>query len=357
MDYRKVTVIGAGAMGSGIAQVFAAASHDVVLMDINTEFVESGLKRIDSRFASDVKKGKMSDEEKSRIMARIRGSVDHRDASDSDLVIEAVVEDRRVKGAIFQSLNGICPPGTVFATNTSTLSVTDLGALSGRPDRFLGLHFFNPVHAMKLVEVIPGLDTAKEVLESGKEAMKKIRKLPVVAEDCPGFLVNRILLTYVGEALLCAEEGTPPDAIDGEVRNAGFPMGPLELSDMVGWDVCLHTLPVLNRAYGERFPYPMLVTKLNDAGRLGMKTGKGVYNQGHVDDEFRGIVKSLRGANGHTPLFREPPHPEAGKRGDPLPPGGSRERGRDRQGNGARHRISQPIRHRRSSPLGRRKGP
>lgn len=302
MAYKKVIVVGAGAMGSGIAQVLAAASLDVVLMDIKTEFVESGLKKIASRFASDVKKGKMSDEERERIIGRIKGSLNQQDASDSDLVIEAIVEDRKVKGDLFQRLNRICPPETVFATSTSTLSVTDLGALSGRPARFLGLHFFNPVHAMKLVEVISGLDTENEVIDAAKKAMKGIRKIPVAVNDCPGFLVNRVLLTYVGEALLCAQEGVAPEEIDGEVKNAGFPMGPLELSDMVGWDVSLHTLPILNHAYADRFPYPVLVTKLNDAGRLGMKTGKGVYNQGLVDNEFRTIVKGLGTSNGHAPF-------------------------------------------------------
>jgi len=215
--YKKVTVVGAGAMGGGIAQVLAAASLDVRLIDIKTEFVENGLKRIASRLDSDVKKGKLSAEGKESILSRIKGSINQQDAKDSDLVIEAVIESRKIKGDLFQSLNQICPPETVFATNTSTLSVTDLGALSGRPERFLGLHFFNPVNVMRLVEVISGLDTKKEVIEDAKAAVKMIKKTPVVVSDCPGFLVNRILLAYVGEATLCAQEGIDPEEIDGAV--------------------------------------------------------------------------------------------------------------------------------------------
>lgn len=224
-------------------------------------------------------------------MARIKGALGVEAASDVDLVIEAVVENREIKSKLFGDLNKACKPDTVFATNTSTLSVTALGTLSGRPSRFLGLHFFNPVHVMKLVEVIPGLDTGKEIVGSVVAAMKAVKKIPIVVKDCPGFLVNRVLLPYVGEALLCAEEGISPEKIDTEARKTGFPMGPLELSDMVGWDVSLHTLPILHDAYGERFPFPELVRKLNDTGRLGMKTGKGIYTAGKIDDEFRSMVK------------------------------------------------------------------
>jgi 3-hydroxyacyl-CoA dehydrogenase len=301
-SYKKVTVVGAGAMGGGIAQVLAAASLDVVLIDIKTEFVENGLKKIASRLESDVKKGKLSDEEKEGLLSRIKGSVDQEDARDSDLVIEAVIESRKIKGDLFKSLNQICPPETVFATNTSTLSVTDLGALSGRPGKFLGLHFFNPVNVMKLVEVIFGLDTQKEIIDEVKAVVKMIKKIPVVVSDCPGFLVNRILLAYVGEATLCAQEGISPEEIDGEAKKAGFPMGPLILTDMVGWDVCLHTLPILYEAYGERFPFPRIVKALNDVGRLGMKTGRGIYCGGKTDEGFRDLVKNLGTAKSSRPF-------------------------------------------------------
>jgi 3-hydroxyacyl-CoA dehydrogenase len=298
MSLRKVAVIGAGAMGAGIAHALAEASMEVVLVDIQVGQVEKGVQRIDARCASDVKKGRLSSEEKTGIMSRIRSSVTQQDASDADLVIEAVVEDRSVKSELFRSLDRICPRQSIFATNTSTLSVTDLANGSGRPGRFLGLHFFNPVHAMKLVEVIPGLGTEKEVIDGAVDLVKSIRKMPVVVQDCPGFLVTRILLTYVGESLLCVQEGISPEEIDLGARKAGFPMGPLELSDMVGWDVSLHTLPILQEAYGERFPFPQIVQKLNDAGRLGSKSGKGIYFEGKVDDEFRAMAKGMGPSDG-----------------------------------------------------------
>lgn len=303
MSYKKVAVFGAGAMGAGIAQVMAAASMDVVLLDIKTEFVESGLKKIASKFDSDIKKGKLTTDDKDRILSRITGSIDQKSVKDVDLVIEAIIENRKIKSDLFQSLNGICKPETVFATNTSTLSVTELATLSGRPDRFLGLHFFNPVPAMKLVEVIPGLDTSKEILEGATAAMKAIKKVPAVVQDCPGFLVNRVLLSYMNEAILSAEEGVSPEVIDGEIKKAGFPMGPLELTDMVGWDVSLHTFPILHEAYGDRFPSLKLVQKLNEAGRLGLKSGgKGVYNNGQIDDEYKAMVATI-GSKGSGVAF------------------------------------------------------
>lgn len=300
MNYSKVSVFGAGAMGAGIAHALAAASLEVVLIDINKDQVGKGIYQIEARCASDLKKGKLSAEKRDHLMARIRGSVNQADASDADLVIEAVVEDGKIKSDLFRALDRVCRPETVFATNTSTLSVTALGAASGRPRSFLGLHFFNPVHAMKLVEVIPGLDTEKGVLDRTVALVQSLRKVPIVVQDCPGFLVNRILLTYIGESLLCAQEGTSPEEIDGEAKKAGFPMGPLELSDMVGWDVSLHTLPILHKGYGDRFPFPALVQKLNNAGRLGVKTGKGVYREGKVDDEFRAMVKGMASSEGNA---------------------------------------------------------
>jgi 3-hydroxyacyl-CoA dehydrogenase len=302
MNYSKVSVFGAGAMGAGIAHVLAAASVAVVLIDVTADLVAQGIKRIEARCASDVKRGKLTPEASDGLMARITGSTAQEVAGASDLVIEEIIEDRTIKGDLFQSLNRFCPPECVFATNTSTLSVTDLASLSGRPDRFLGLHFFNPVHAMKLVEVIPGLDTGREIVEGAAAAMKEIKKVPIIVQDCPGFLVNRILLSYVNEALLAAEEGISPEVIDGEIRKIGFPMGPMELSDMVGWDVSLHTFPILHQAYGDRFPALKLVQKLNDTGRLGLKSGKGVYRNGQIDDEYRAMVAAI-GSKGSGATF------------------------------------------------------
>ena len=302
MSLKKVSVIGAGAMGAGIAQVMASASMEVALVDIADQFVANGMKRIEGRFVSDVKKGRITPEEKDRVLGLIRPSTNQQVAADADLVIEAIIEDRKAKGELFQNLNRICRPETIFATNTSTLSVTDLATLSGRAMRFLGLHFFNPVPVMKLVEVIPGLDTEKNAVESALACVKAIKKLPVFVQDCPGFLVNRILLSYMNEVVLAAEEGVSPEIIDSEAKRIGFPMGPLELTDMVGWDVSLHTFPVLHSAYGDRFPEVRLVQALNDAGRLGQKSGKGVYSNGQIDDEFRSMVASLGSKGGGAPF-------------------------------------------------------
>jgi 3-hydroxyacyl-CoA dehydrogenase len=302
MGFNKVAVIGAGAMGAGVAQVMASASMEVALIDIADQFVANGIKRIEGSLASNVKKGRITPEEKDRVMGLIHPSTNQKDAADADLIIEAIIEDRRAKGELFQNLNRYCGPETIFATNTSTLSVTDLATLSGRAPRFLGIHFFNPVPVMKLVEVIPGLDTEKDAVEGALACVKAIKKLPVVVQDCPGFLVNRILLSYMNEVVLAAEEGVSPEVIDSEAKRIGFPMGPLELDDMVGWDVSLHTFPILHDAYGDRFPTLKLVQKLNDAGRLGQKSGKGVYSNGQIDDEFRGIVASLGSKGSGAPF-------------------------------------------------------
>jgi len=293
MTYSRVSVFGAGAMGGGIAHAFAAASIDVILIDVTSDLVAQGMKRIEATCASAVKRGKLSPEAMDALMGHIKGSTAVKDAHSSDLVIEAIIEERKIKTDLFQSLDRLCRPECVFATNTSSLSVTDLAFLSGRPDRFLGLHFFNPVHAMKLVEVIPGLETADSVVSRSRDAMAAIGKVPIVAQDCPGFLVNRVLLMYITEALLCAEEGVSPEEIDAKAKEAGFPMGPLALVDMVGIDVSYHTQPELHKAYGVRFPFPQIVRRLFDAGRLGLKTGKGIYAEGKIDDEFQRIVGTV----------------------------------------------------------------
>lgn len=174
----------------------------------------------------------MSQEEKERLMGLIRGSTDQKEAAGADLVVEAIVEDRNVKGDLFKALNRLCRADSVFATNTSSLGVTDLARLSGRTARFLGLHFFNPVPAMKLVEVVPGLDTSPEAVDEAVAVVKAVRKKPVAVQDCPGFLVNRILLMYIVEALLCAQEGASPEEIDGQARQ---PASPWVLSSSSTW--------------------------------------------------------------------------------------------------------------------------
>jgi 3-hydroxyacyl-CoA dehydrogenase len=305
MDCRTVAVIGAGTMGSGIAQSVARAGMSVIIVDVARELVDKALAQIETRMYKEVEKGKMTAEEKGQMTGRIQGSVGLENVRGADLVIEAVIEDTGVKADIFKNLNQVCTPAAFFATNTSTLSVTRLGALSGRPDRFMGLHFFNPAHIMKLAEVVPGLTTSTEAVQFGVEFIKKLGKTPIVVKDCPGFVVNRVLLPYVTEAFVAAGEGISPIEIDQTMRKEGFPMGPMELNDMVGIDVSLHTFPVLHDAYGDRFPVPPLPRKLCDAGRLGLKTKKGIYSDGKIDDEFRLIVKGLQSKSANVPFSAE----------------------------------------------------
>lgn len=295
MGWKRVAVIGAGAMGSGIAQSIGRAGMDVVIVDVTQELVDRALGQIEARMNKEVEKGRLAAEKKAQAMQRVKGTTLLEEARNIDLVIEAVVEDLRIKAAVFHNLDRICSAATSFATNTSTLSVTQLGALSGRPDRFMGLHFFNPAHIMKLTEVVSGLRTSVEAVGLAVDLVKRLGKVPIAVQDCPGFLVNRILLPYVTEAFMAAGEGISPAIIDGLVRKAGFPMGPLEISDMVGIDVSVHTFPILHDAYGDRLPVPPLPKKLCEAGRLGVKTTKGIYRDGKTDDEFHMIVEGLGG--------------------------------------------------------------
>jgi len=308
MKCEKVAVIGSGVMGSGIALAMARVGLRVIIADIADDIVARAVDSMDSRLSKEVEKERLGVEQKEGIIDRIQGTTDLQSVASADLLIEAVVEDPGVKGDLFQKLNGICSPPTMFATNTSTLSVTQIGALSGRPEQFLGIHFFNPVHVMNLVEVIAGLRTEQETLKTGVDLVKRLRKVPVVVDDCPGFLVNRILLSYVGEAFLAVQEGaSSPEEIDGAVKELGFSMGPLELTDMVGIDISVHTFPILHDAYGGRFPVPLILNKLYDAGRLGAKTKKGVYSDGEVDEEFLQIVSEVKSETGveGTPFSAE----------------------------------------------------
>jgi len=304
----RVAVVGAGVMGSGIALATARVGIPVVLVDIADEIVRGALDKIEGRLDREVHKGKLAPEEKEKVLRKIEGTTDLAKARDAEVVIEAVVEQLNVKVEVFQRLNRVCSPTTVFATNTSTLSVTQMGVLSGRPEKFLGLHFFNPVHVMKLVEVIPGLRSAQESVQIGVDFAKLLGKTPIVVQDCPGFLVNRILLSYVGEALLALQEGAASaEEIDGAVKELGFPMGPLELTDMVGIDISIHTFPILHEAYGDRFPVPLILRKLYDAGRCGAKTRKGIFSNGKVDAELLKIVDEVKRETGveGTPFSAE----------------------------------------------------
>jgi 3-hydroxybutyryl-CoA dehydrogenase len=299
MDVHNVGVLGAGTMGSGIAQAIAQAGLYVTVMDVSESLVRAGIQKIDKTLSRGIEKGKLSPGEKDEILGRIHGTTHLEDLKGSELVIEAVFEDLTLKLDLFRRLDELCSPHTVFASNTSTLSITRMAAGVARSQRFLGLHFFNPVPVMRLVEVIPGLQTSREIVDWGIQFAKKIRKTPVEAKDCPGFLVNRIFMPYAGEAMLAAQEGAAsPLEIDEAAKRAGFPMGPLTLNDMVGMDVGVHTFPIMHEAYGPRFPVPVLFESLFKAGRLGVKSGKGIYVNGTIDEEFSTIVKKIQNETG-----------------------------------------------------------
>jgi 3-hydroxyacyl-CoA dehydrogenase len=299
MEINQVGILGAGAMGTGIAQTLAQAGLPVRMLDLSEVLVKGGIEKIGKNLSRSVEKGKLSPQEKEEILNRIEPTIDPVKLKDCGMIIEAVFEDLALKLSLFGRLDALCSPETIFASNTSTLSITRMAAGIAQSRGFLGLHFFNPVPAMRLVEVIPGLQTSQETVDQGIDFIKRIKKVPVVAKDCPGFLVNRIVMPYAGEAMLAAQEGAAsPTEIDEAMKKAGFPMGPLALNDMVGIDVGAHTFPPMHEGYGERFPVPVLFEKLFQAGRLGLKSGKGIYVNGLIDDEFLEIVQKIQSESG-----------------------------------------------------------
>jgi 3-hydroxyacyl-CoA dehydrogenase len=299
MEITKVGVLGAGTMGRGIAQVVAQAGLPVIMLDLSEALVKEGVEKIEKSLSKRVEKGKLSSQEKEEILQRIKPTMNIEELIDSELIIEAVFEDLELKIGLLKRLDTLCPPETLFASNTSTLSITRMAAEISRSKRCLGLHFFNPVPAMRLVEVIACLQTSHETVNVCIDFVKRIKKAPIEVKDCPGFLVNRIFLPYAGEAMLAAQEGAAsPQEIDESVKEIGLPMGPLALNDMVGIDVGVHTFPIMYEAYGERFPVPLLFERLLKAGRLGLKSGKGIYVNGKVDDEFAEIVRKIQDETG-----------------------------------------------------------
>ncbi len=280
MDVRRLGVVGAGQMGSGIAQVAAQAGFEVVVRDIEQRFLDRGQAAIDADLAKAVEKGKLSEADRDATVRRIRMTLSLEDLADSDVVIEAVIEDRALKKSVFAELDRRCPPSTVFASNTSSISITDLAGATGRPDRFVGMHFFNPVPRMKLVEVIRGLNTSDETVQIVRDLATSMGKTPVEARDSPGFVSNRILMPFVNEAFFALQEGVAtPEDIDA-VAKIGFnhPMGPLELADLIGLDTCLAILGVLHEEFEDSKYRPApLLRELVRAGRLGRKSGRGVF--------------------------------------------------------------------------------
>lgn len=281
MKIEKIGVVGAGIMGSGIAQVCATAGLDVVMVDISDEATQRGLAAIDGSLARQVKKEKITAADKAAIMARIRTSLLYQDLADRDLVVEAATENEALKVKILRDIDMLLPPSAILATNTSSYSITRLAAATRRPEQFVGMHFFNPVPMMALVEVIGGMRSSPEALAAVQAMAERLGKTPVIVKNSPGFVVNRILVTMLNEAIYAYQEGlASAEQIDSAMKlGTNVPLGPLELADLIGLDTVLSIMNTFYNGFNDpKYRPAPLLKEMVDAGCLGRKTGKGFHN-------------------------------------------------------------------------------
>ncbi len=281
MEIKHIGVVGCGQMGSGIVEVAAKAGFLVTVREINQELLTRGLDRIKKSMSRAVSRGKLSEEEMEAALGRITGTTEMTDLADCDMVIEAAIENMNLKKEIFQELDDLCRPEAILATNTSSLSVTEIAAVTDRTDRVMGVHFFNPVPVMKLVELVSTILTSPTTVATVRDVVEKMGKTPVMANDTPGFIVNRLLVPYIIDAIRAYEQGlgSREDIDTGMKLGAGHPMGPLELADYIGLDTMLYVAQIMYDEFGEaRFAPPPLLKRMVAAGHLGRKSGKGFYD-------------------------------------------------------------------------------
>jgi 3-hydroxybutyryl-CoA dehydrogenase len=282
MDIKLIGVVGAGQMGSGIAEVAVSSGYFVMMHDVTPEFVERGKKRISSDLEKRVQKGKMTEEEQKEVLGRLSITTRLEDFKDCDLIIEAASEQIPIKKEVFQTLDAVTRKEAILASNTSSISITRIASFTKRPDRVVGMHFFNPAPVMKLIELVRGMGTSEETFQTAKMVSLKMGKTPWEAKDFPGFISSRLIFNYMNEGVYALYEGLgTKEEIDNIMKmGANHPMGPIELADLVGLDTVASVMKILNEAFGARYHPCPLLTKYAEAGHLGVKAGKGFYDYG-----------------------------------------------------------------------------